>query len=74
MFYRTVADEAMKMIREYYSGPLLSPKAEMGWSQEIREFWFGYDALGETEKALPYLGKEGGVPEGVVRHFGVSRA
>ena len=63
-------EDLVERIREHYSGPILSPKTEFG-SKDVRNFFFAYDAFAEAEKALQYLGAEGGLPDGVVQHFGL---
>ncbi|KAL5387368.1 hypothetical protein DPSP01_003590 [Paraphaeosphaeria sporulosa] len=51
-------------IRQFYEGNLVDwPKGLEPWSAPIREFFYGYDAVGEAEEAMKY--RDGGrLPEG----------
>ncbi|KAK6413631.1 hypothetical protein LTR81_012424 [Elasticomyces elasticus] len=65
-------DAFMAALRRYWDGPLL-PLSSKSWSKPIRDFFYGYDAFAEAEKALKYKDEPNGLPEGVIKHFGVSK-
>jgi salicylate hydroxylase len=61
----------VSQVRKFYGGELVDfPLGVHSWSAPIREFWYGYDAHGESEKAIR-AEKEGKTMEEVgVRWFG----
>ncbi|KAF1964196.1 FAD/NAD(P)-binding domain-containing protein [Bimuria novae-zelandiae CBS 107.79] len=64
--------EKTEEIRRFYGGHLVDwPKGSGPWSREIREFWYGYDVVGEAEEAMKYR-ESGRLPEGW-RWFGGGR-
>ena len=69
MFHYEPLDDSVARIREYWKGPL-SPLGAVPWSEPIWEFFHGYDAFAEAEKALKYKDDPNGLPEGAIRHFG----
>lgn len=62
--------EKIAEIRKFYAGPLPPGPECPPFSEPIREFFYGYDAIEEAEKTLKWEGKEGGVPEGELKFFG----
>lgn len=50
-------------IRQFYQGDLVDwPKGLEPWSAPIREFFYGYDVVGEAEEAMKYM-DSGKLPE-----------
>lgn len=56
-------------IRKYYTGPL--PLSSKGWYPPVQDFFYGYDVFKEAEKAMQCKDAEGGIPDGVIEHFGL---
>ena len=63
-------EEAMKEIRGLYSGPLPAADAAM-WGPQFQDFFYGYDVFKEADKAVKYKDAVGGIPDGVIEHFGL---
>lgn len=70
MFYnkQEAPEYVTKKVREFYSGPMLPP-GQLGWSEGVREFWYGYDAFAEAAKAMDWKEDPGCMPEGLIKHF-----
>ena len=62
--------QTLEKVRTYYSGPL-PPSACTGFPEHVRNFWYRYDVFAEAEKAVQCKDAEGGIPEGVIEHFGL---
>ncbi|KAK3673187.1 hypothetical protein LTR78_007027 [Recurvomyces mirabilis] len=56
-------------VREFWKGPPM-PYPVMHWSAPVQKFFYGYNAFAEAEKAMKFKDAEGGLPDGVVQHFG----
>ncbi|KAK5115114.1 hypothetical protein LTR62_001811 [Meristemomyces frigidus] len=69
MIWFTPLAELQQEIRKYWDGPLQATSVPP-FSKPIQEFWFGYDAFAAAEKAMDFKDAEGGLPDGVVEHFG----
>lgn len=69
MFYHKIMDlDPECSIREYYQGPILKHVEQ--WSAPIQDFFYPYDVFREVAKAMEYKDAQGGLPDGVIKHFG----
>lgn len=68
--YRVSVEEALKQVRCFYAAPLPAANATM-WGPQFQDFFYGYNVFVEAEKAMKYKDTEGGIPSGVIEHFGL---
>ncbi|KAK4548334.1 hypothetical protein LTR36_010204 [Oleoguttula mirabilis] len=67
-YYADTLEQTVQRVRQYYSGPLLAAGL-VGWTEQIRKFFYSYDAFAEAEKAMEYKDAADGIPDGVIKHF-----
>lgn len=68
-YYNEALTEQDSRLTQYWKGSPF-PLTATSFSEPIREFFYGYDAFAEAEKAMKYKDDPNGIPEGAIKHFG----